>query len=169
MFNSFLFCFLDEYKSLEPLSVTTQVTGHPASPANPLSGCLVPTAPSAAETVPYIQRPGLDITSATRQHTLSMPKLTRECPQSSKPPSGSKSSRSSPAQQSKAGTGHSESKQQRISRRRGTNGWLPVGEPYEKPVYVVVSWFGRCCSYVFVFNKAQRQRLKCQLNYNVLE
>lgn len=127
----------DEYKSLEPLSVTTQVTGHPTSPANPLSGCLVPTAPSAAETVPYIQRPGLDITSATRPHTLSMPKLTRECPQSSKPPSGSKSSRSSPAQQSKAGTGHSESKQQRISRRRGTNGWLPVGEPYEKPVYVV--------------------------------
>ncbi|XP_051873133.1 bromo adjacent homology domain-containing 1 protein [Pristis pectinata] len=131
----------DKYKSLEPLSVTTPVTGHPVSPANPLSGCPVPAAPSAAEPVPQIQRPGLDTPAATRPHTLSMLKLTRECPQSSKPPSSSKSGLRNaiclPAQQNKAGTGHTESRQQRISRRRATNGWLPVGEPFEKPVYIV--------------------------------
>ncbi|XP_072121319.1 bromo adjacent homology domain-containing 1 protein [Mobula birostris] len=131
----------DKYKSLEPLCVTTPVTGHPVSPANPLSGCPVPTAPSAAEPVPQIQRPGLDTPATTRPHTLSMLKLTRECPQSSKPSNSSKPSLRNavyqPAQQNKAGTGHTESRQQRISRRRATNGWLPVGEPYEKPVYVV--------------------------------
>uniref|UniRef100_UPI00398ED0C5 bromo adjacent homology domain-containing 1 protein-like n=1 Tax=Pristiophorus japonicus TaxID=55135 RepID=UPI00398ED0C5 len=131
----------DGYKSLEPLSVTIPVTGHPVSPANPLSGCPVPQAPSAAEPVPHLQLPGLDTAAASRPRTLSMLKLSRECPQSSKPPSSSKSNLRNPAcpptQQSKAGTGHAESKQQRISRRRATNGWLPVGEPYEKPVYVV--------------------------------
>ncbi|XP_067894283.1 bromo adjacent homology domain-containing 1 protein [Heterodontus francisci] len=131
----------DAYKSLKPLSVTIPVTGHPVSPANPVSGCPVPTAPPAAEPVPHLQRSGSDTPATSRPHTLSMLKLSRECPQSSKPPSISKSSlrnpACSPAQQSKAGTGHTESKQQRISRRRATNGWLPVGEPYEKPVYVV--------------------------------
>ncbi|XP_072342269.1 bromo adjacent homology domain-containing 1 protein-like isoform X2 [Scyliorhinus torazame] len=131
----------DGYSSLKPLSVTIPVTGHPVSPANLVSGCPVPTAPPTAEPVPHLQRPGSDTPATSRPHTLSMLKLSRECPQSSKPPSSSKSSlrnpASSPAQQSKAGTGHVESKQQRISRRRATNGWLPVGEQYEKPVYVV--------------------------------
>ncbi|XP_078419206.1 bromo adjacent homology domain-containing 1 protein isoform X2 [Cetorhinus maximus] len=131
----------DGYRSLKPLSVTIPVTGHPVSPANPVSGCPVPPAPPAAEPVPHLQRPGSDTPATSRPHTLSMLKLSRECPQSSKPPNSSKSSlrnpASSPAQQTKAGTVHVESKQQRINRRRATNGWLPVGEPYEKPVYVV--------------------------------
>ncbi|XP_067847331.1 bromo adjacent homology domain-containing 1 protein [Heptranchias perlo] len=131
----------DGYKSLEPLNVTIPVAGHPVSPANPLLGCPVPTAPPAAEPVPHLQGPGSDTPAASQPHTLSMLKLSRECPQSSKPPSSSKSNLRNPAcshgQQSKAGTGHVESKQQRISRRRATNGWLTVGEPYEKPVYVV--------------------------------
>ncbi|XP_059505277.1 bromo adjacent homology domain-containing 1 protein isoform X5 [Stegostoma tigrinum] len=131
----------DGYSSLKPLSVTIPVTSHPVSPANPVSGCPVPTAPPAAEPVPHLQRPGLETPATSRPQTLSMLKLSKECPQSSKPPSSSKSNlrspASSPAQQSKAGTGHVESKQQRISRRRATNGWLPVGEPYDKPVYVV--------------------------------
>ncbi|XP_048456081.1 bromo adjacent homology domain-containing 1 protein isoform X1 [Rhincodon typus] len=131
----------DGYRSLKPLSVTIPVTSHPVSPANPVSGCPVPTAPPAAEPVPHLQRPGLETPATSRPQTLSMLKLSKECPQSSKPPSSSKSNlrspASSPAQQSKAGAGHVESKQQRISRRRATNGWLPVGEPYDKPVYVV--------------------------------
>ncbi|XP_060684304.1 bromo adjacent homology domain-containing 1 protein [Hemiscyllium ocellatum] len=131
----------DVYRSLKPLSVTIPVTGHPVSPANPVSGCPVPTAPPAAEPVPHLQRPGLDTPTTSRPQTLSVLKLSKECPQSSKPPNSSKSNlrstASSPAQQSKVGAGHVESKQQRISRRRATNGWLPVGEPYDKPVYVV--------------------------------
>ncbi|XP_069773256.1 bromo adjacent homology domain-containing 1 protein isoform X2 [Narcine bancroftii] len=130
-----------EYKSLESLSLSTPVTGHLVSPTHPLSSCLIPTAPYAAEPIPQIQRPASDTPAATRPHTLSTVKLTRECPQSSKPPSSSKSSIRNPicppTQQSKAGIGHTESKQLRIGKRRATNGWLPAGEPLEKPVYVV--------------------------------
>eukprot|EP00062_Callorhinchus_milii_P005449 gi/632944868/ref/XP_007887735.1/ PREDICTED: bromo adjacent homology domain-containing 1 protein isoform X1 [Callorhinchus milii] len=131
----------DRYKSLEPLNVTIPVAGHPVSPANPLSGCPVPTAPPTAEPVPYLQGPGSDPPATSQPHMLSMLKLARECPQRSKPPSGSKSnlrnSTCAHTQRSKSATEHSERKHQRISRRRATNGWRPVGEPYEKPVYVV--------------------------------
>nr|XP_025043312.1 LOW QUALITY PROTEIN: bromo adjacent homology domain-containing 1 protein [Pelodiscus sinensis] len=68
--------------------------------------------------------------------------MARECPQSSKPPSGSKSGLRNTtgclhACDSKAAGGHSHPKQQRISRRRATNGWIPVGAACEKAVYVV--------------------------------
>ncbi|NXA42468.1 BAHD1 protein, partial [Eudromia elegans] len=118
-------------KSLDQLNLTIPVAGHPASPAHPLSGCPVPSVPPAAEPVPHLQTPNSD--SQT---------MARECPQSSKPPSGSKSGlRNTPgclhASDSKAAGGHSHPKQQRISRRRATNGWMPVGTACEKAVYVV--------------------------------
>uniref|UniRef100_A0A8C5TK78 Bromo adjacent homology domain containing 1 n=1 Tax=Malurus cyaneus samueli TaxID=2593467 RepID=A0A8C5TK78_9PASS len=118
-------------KSLDQLNLTIPVAGHPASPAHPLSGCPVPSVPPAAEPVPHLQTPNSDPQT-----------MARECPQSSKPPSGSKSGlRNSPgclhASNSKAAGGHSHPKQQRISRRRATNGWIPVGTACEKAVYVV--------------------------------
>ncbi|XP_009999760.1 PREDICTED: bromo adjacent homology domain-containing 1 protein [Chaetura pelagica] len=116
-------------KSLDQLNLTIPVAGHPASPAHPLSGCPVPSVPPAAEPVPHLQTPNSDPQT-----------MARECPQSSKPPSGSKSGlRNTPgclhASDSKATGGHP--KQQRIGRRRATNGWVPVGTACEKAVYVV--------------------------------
>ncbi|NWS72467.1 BAHD1 protein, partial [Crotophaga sulcirostris] len=118
-------------KSLDQLNLTIPVAGHPASPAHPLSGCPVPSVPPAAEPVPHLQTPNSDPQT-----------MARECPQSSKPPSGSKSGLRNTtgclhASNSKAAGGHSHPKQQRISRRRATNGWIPVGTACEKAVYVV--------------------------------
>ncbi|NXN97078.1 BAHD1 protein, partial [Rhinopomastus cyanomelas] len=118
-------------KSLDQLNLTIPVAGHPASPAHPLSGCPVPSVPPAAEPVPHLQTPNSDPQSTAR-----------ECPQSAKPPSGSKSGlRSAPgclrAADGKAAAGHPHPKQPRIGRRRATNGWIPVGTACEKAVYVV--------------------------------
>ncbi|XP_044150504.1 bromo adjacent homology domain-containing 1 protein [Bufo gargarizans] len=126
----------DGYKSLDQLSLTIPTAGHPVSPAHPLSGCPVPSVPPAAEPVPYLQTPN------SEPQTMAMLKTARECPQSSKPPSGSKSGvRNAPecvhAADSKTSKGHSHPKQQRISRRRATNGWMPLGTACEKAVYVV--------------------------------
>ncbi|KAM9294706.1 bromo adjacent homology domain-containing 1 protein [Gastrophryne carolinensis] len=125
------------YKSPDQLSITIPTAGHPVSPAHPLSGCPVPSVPpAAAEPVPYLQTPN------SEPQTMAMLKTARECPQSSKPPSGSKSGvRNAPgcvhAAESKTSKSHSHAKQQRISRRRATNGWMPLGTACEKAVYVV--------------------------------
>ncbi|KAM4664762.1 bromo adjacent homology domain-containing 1 protein [Discoglossus pictus] len=124
------------YKSLDQLSLAIPTAGQPVSPAHPLSGCPVPSVPPAAEPVPHLQTPN------SEPQTLSMLKTARECPQSSKPPSGSKSgvrntSTCFHVTDSKASKGHSHPKQQRISSRRATNGWTPLGTPCEKAVYVV--------------------------------
>ncbi|XP_043930112.1 bromo adjacent homology domain-containing 1 protein [Protopterus annectens] len=126
----------DGYKSLEQLSLAIPMAGRPVSPAHPLSGCPVPSVPTAAEPVPPLQTPNLD---PVQPQTMSMLKVARECPLSSKPPSGSKSSmRSATGNVNTADKKSSrDPKQQRISRRRATNGWLPVGVSFEKAVYVV--------------------------------
>ncbi|XP_075469519.1 LOW QUALITY PROTEIN: bromo adjacent homology domain-containing 1 protein [Ascaphus truei] len=124
------------YKSLDQLSLAIPTAGHPVSPAHPLSGCPAPSVPPAAEPVPYLQ------TANAETHTLVMLKTARECPQSSKPPSGSKSGVRNTtgclhAAHGKTSKNHSHPKQQRISRRRATNGWTPLGTACEKVVYVV--------------------------------
>lgn len=114
--------------------------GHPASPAHPLLGCPVPSVPPAAEPIPHLQTP------------ISEPQtVARACPQSAKPPSGSKSglrtgSSCRHAVRSKAARRPSHPKQPRAQRprprrrrRRRTNGWVPVGAACEKAVYVLVS------------------------------
>ncbi|CAI5764008.1 adjacent homology domain-containing 1 [Podarcis lilfordi] len=121
----------DSCKSLDQLSLTIPVAGHPVSPAHPLSGCPVPSVPPAAEPVPHLQTPNSEPQT-----------MARECPQSSKPPSGSKSGLRNTASclhvsDSKTVGGHSHPKQQRINRRRATNGWIPIGAASEKAVYVV--------------------------------
>ncbi|KAM9063326.1 bromo adjacent homology domain-containing 1 protein isoform 1-T1 [Sarcophilus harrisii] len=116
-------------RSLDQLDLTIPVAGHPASPAHPLSGCPVPNVPPAAEPVPHLQTPNSEPQT-----------MARACPQSAKPPSGSKSGlRTAPSclhpSETKAVSSHP--KQQRIQRRRATNGWVPVGTACEKAVYVV--------------------------------
>ncbi|XP_075048666.1 bromo adjacent homology domain-containing 1 protein [Mixophyes fleayi] len=122
------------YKSLDQLSITIPTAGHPVSPAHPLSGCPVPSVPPAAEPVPYLQTPN------SEPQTMAMLKTARGCPQSSKPPSGSKSgvrNTSGCVHAADSKTSKSHPKQQRISRRRATNGWMPLGTACEKAVYVV--------------------------------
>ncbi|XP_032964477.1 bromo adjacent homology domain-containing 1 protein isoform X2 [Rhinolophus ferrumequinum] len=112
--------------------------GHPASPAHPLLGCPVPSVPPAAEPVPHLQTP-----------TSEPQTVARACPQSAKPPSGSKSGlRTGPScrhtVRGKAAHRPSHPKQPRVQRprprrrrRRRTNGWVPVGAACEKAVYVL--------------------------------
>uniref|UniRef100_A0A674C7G2 Bromo adjacent homology domain-containing 1 protein-like n=1 Tax=Salmo trutta TaxID=8032 RepID=A0A674C7G2_SALTR len=118
----------------------------PASPApRPLSGCPAsPSTPPAAQSVSCFQ------TSLSDPSQLQVPlQVVRECPQSAKPPSGSLSGVSSgswsvcPHIQDKQQLGPAglaacrAAKQQRITRRRATNGWLPVGVPFEGEVFTV--------------------------------
>ncbi|XP_066550069.1 bromo adjacent homology domain-containing 1 protein [Amia ocellicauda] len=111
----------------------------PVSPTLPLSGCPVPTVPPAAQSVPHLQAPLSDPSQPQAQL-----KVARECPQSAKAPSGSRSGVRSTTgcphlSDSQLAPGHASStgKQQRITRRRATNGWLPIGLPVEKEVFIV--------------------------------
>lgn len=138
---SFLFPLSPEgCRSLGQLEFPLPEAGHPASPAHPFLGCPVPSVPPAAEPVPHLQTPSSEPQS-----------VARACPQSAKPPSGSKSGlRTGPScrhtVRSKATRRPSHPKQPRAQRprprrrrRRRTNGWVPVGAACEKAVYVLVS------------------------------
>ncbi|KAM4829556.1 bromo adjacent homology domain-containing 1 protein isoform 1-T2 [Thomomys bottae] len=128
----------DGCRSLGQLEFPLPEAGHPASPAHPLLGCPVPSVPPAAEPVPHIQTP-----------TSEPQTVARACPQSAKPPSGSKSglrtgSGCRHTAPSKAARRPSHPKQPRAQRprprrrrRRRTNGWVPVGAACEKAVYVL--------------------------------
>lgn len=123
-------------RSLGQLEFPLPEAGHPASPAHPLLGCPVPSVPPAAEPIPHLQTP------------ISEPQtVARACPQSAKPPSGSKSGLRTGSScrhtvRSKAARRPSHPKQPRAQRprprrRRRTNGWVPVGAACEKAVYVL--------------------------------
>ncbi|XP_055989345.1 bromo adjacent homology domain-containing 1 protein isoform X2 [Sorex fumeus] len=125
-------------RSLGQLEFPLPEAGHPATPAHPFLGCPVPSVPPAAEPVPHLQTP-----------TSEPQSVARACPQSAKPPSGSKSGlRTGPScrhtVRSKAARRPSHPKQPRVQRprprrrrRRRTNGWVPVGAACEKAVYVL--------------------------------
>lgn len=125
-------------RSLGQLEFPLPEAGHPASPAHPFLGCPVPSVPPAAEPVPHLQTP-----------TSEPQTVARACPQSAKPPSGSKSglrtgSGCRHTARSKAARRPSHPKQPRVQRprprrrrRRRTNGWVPVGAACEKAVYVL--------------------------------
>ncbi|XP_049990094.1 bromo adjacent homology domain-containing 1 protein isoform X2 [Alexandromys fortis] len=125
-------------RSLGQLEFPLPEAGHPASPAHPLLGCPVPSVPPAAEPIPHLQTP-----------TSEPQTVARACPQSAKPPSGSKSGLRTGSScrytvRSKAARRPSHPKQPRAQcprprrrRRRRTNGWVPVGAACEKAVYVL--------------------------------
>ncbi|KAG7465609.1 hypothetical protein MATL_G00155340 [Megalops atlanticus] len=122
-----------------PASLEDRSPSIPVWPALPLSSCPVPSVPPAGQSVPHLQT----LLSDPSQPQVQL-RVARECPQSAKPPSGSRSGvRSSSGcphiKDGQLAPGHAAntSKQQRISRRRGTNGWLPVGVPTEKEVFIV--------------------------------
>lgn len=108
------------------------------------TGCPVPTVPAADQSVPHIQTPLSD--PSQPQAPL---QVAKECPQSSKPPSGSRSgirgsgsissalNRDNKRLLSAASGGHTVTKQLKKWRKKNTNGWQPVGLPYQKEVFSV--------------------------------
>ncbi|XP_021456529.1 bromo adjacent homology domain-containing 1 protein isoform X1 [Oncorhynchus mykiss] len=103
------------------------------SPSLPLSGCPLPTTPSSTQAKPRLLTPLSD-----RSVPQARLKLARECPQGSKPPNGSLSMGRTRLSQKQPVPTHnlSPAKQKRVSHRRATNGWLPVGVPTEKEVFI---------------------------------
>ncbi|XP_057714879.1 bromo adjacent homology domain-containing 1 protein [Corythoichthys intestinalis] len=111
-----------------------------------LTGCPVPTVPPAGQSVPPVQTPLSD--PSQPQPPL---QVAKECPQSAKPPSGSRSgvrnasSVSSlvfPLKKEKkqklgsAGArGQALAKQPKNGLQKSTNGWRPVGLSFEKEVF----------------------------------
>ncbi|KAM9421942.1 bromo adjacent homology domain-containing 1 protein-like isoform 2-T7 [Salvelinus alpinus] len=103
------------------------------SPSLPLSGCPLHTTPSSTQAKPHLLTPLSD-----HRVPHARLKLARECPQSTKPPNGYLSmGRTRLSQKQPAPTSClSPAKQKRVSHRRATNGWLPVGVPTEKEVFI---------------------------------
>ncbi|XP_056152003.1 bromo adjacent homology domain-containing 1 protein [Lampris incognitus] len=121
----------------------------PISP-NPrtLTGCPVPTVPPAGQSVPHVQTPLSD--PSQPQPPL---QVAKECPQTAKAPSGSRSgvrgtggvsSAVRPLnrdKKQKLGSanirGRVVAKQPKNDRQKATNGWRAVGLPFQKEVYTV--------------------------------
>uniref|UniRef100_A0A667Z2A4 Bromo adjacent homology domain containing 1 n=1 Tax=Myripristis murdjan TaxID=586833 RepID=A0A667Z2A4_9TELE len=122
----------------------------PISP-NPrtLTGCPVPTVPPAGQSVPHIQTPLSD--PSQPQPPL---QVAKECPQSAKAPSGSRSGARGTGSISLAVCPHNREKKQKLGpasvggravskqpksgRQKTTNGWWPVGLPFEKEVFTAL-------------------------------
>ncbi|XP_069572311.1 bromo adjacent homology domain-containing 1 protein [Brachyistius frenatus] len=102
-------------------------------PAMPMSSCPLSSVPTSTQTKPHLLTP-----LSGRDQPQARLKLAKECPQSTKPSNGSLSmgrtrlmtKQPSPVP-SLSGT-----KQKRVSRRRATNGWRPVGLPTERDVFI---------------------------------
>uniref|UniRef100_A0A3P8QHA5 BAH domain-containing protein n=1 Tax=Astatotilapia calliptera TaxID=8154 RepID=A0A3P8QHA5_ASTCA len=113
-----------------------------------LTGCPVPTVPPAGQSVPHIQTPLSD--PSQPQPPL---KVAKECPQSAKQPSGSRSGARSTGSISSAVCPLNRNKKQKLScasdggqtvakqpkngRQKSTNGWRPFGLSFEKEVFSV--------------------------------
>lgn len=113
-----------------------------------LTGCPVPTVPPAGQSVPHVQTPLSD--PSQPQPPL---QVAKECPQSAKSPSGSRSGARSTGSISSAvcplnrdkkqklgsasDAGRTVAKQPKNGRQKSTNGWRPVGLPFQKEVFSV--------------------------------
>lgn len=101
----------------------------------PMSSCPLSSVPTSTQTKSHLLTPMLG--GDQPQARL---KLARECPKGAKPTNGSLSMgrTRSPQKQPLPLPSLSSAKQKRISRRRATNGWLPVGMPTEREVFIAV-------------------------------
>ena len=126
---------------------------HSSIPISPspriLTGCPIPTVPPAGQSVPHVQTPLSD--PSQPQPPL---QVAKECPQSAKPPSGSRSGARGTGSISSAVCPLNRDKKQKLSsasvrerpvakqpknsRQKTTNGWRPVGLPFQKEVFSVV-------------------------------
>lgn len=135
--------------SSDPSSLADHHT--PSVPVCPsprlLTGCPVPTVPPAGQSVPRLQTPLSD--PSQPQPPL---RVAKECPQSAKSPSGSRSGvrgsggaavrpldREKKLKPVSAGAEERNvARQPKNSRQKSTNGWRPVGPPFHKKVFSVV-------------------------------
>ncbi|TKS75933.1 Bromo adjacent -like proteiny domain-containing 1 protein [Collichthys lucidus] len=102
-------------------------------PSLPMSSCPLSSVPTSTQTKPHLLTP-----LSGRDQPQAKLKLARECPQSNKPSNGSLSmGRTRLAQKQPSPLPSlSSTKQKRVSRRRATNGWRPVGMPTEREVFI---------------------------------
>ncbi|KAM7368131.1 hypothetical protein PAMP_014378 [Pampus punctatissimus] len=102
-------------------------------PSMPISSCPLSSVPTSTQTKPHLLTP-----LSGRDQPQALLKLARECPQSTKPSNGSLSMGRTrlPQKQPSPVPSLSSAKQKRVSRRRATNGWRPVGMPTEKEVFI---------------------------------
>ncbi|KAM7395683.1 hypothetical protein PAMA_007109 [Pampus argenteus] len=102
-------------------------------PSMPISSCPLSSVPTSTQTKPHLLTP-----LSGRDQPQALLKLARECPQSTKPSNGSLSMGRTrlPQKQPSPVPSLSSTKQKRVSRRRATNGWRPVGMPTEKEVFI---------------------------------
>uniref|UniRef100_A0A8C3A8R8 Bromo adjacent homology domain containing 1 n=1 Tax=Cyclopterus lumpus TaxID=8103 RepID=A0A8C3A8R8_CYCLU len=102
-----------------------------------LTGCPFPTVPPAGQSVPHVQTPLSD--PSQPQPPL---QVAKECPQIAKSPSGSRSgARGTGSISAALGVasvgGRTVAKQPKNGRQKSTNGWQPVGLPFQKEVFSV--------------------------------
>ncbi|XP_045916922.1 bromo adjacent homology domain-containing 1 protein isoform X2 [Micropterus dolomieu] len=102
-------------------------------PSLPMSSCPLSNVPTSTQTKPHLLTP-----LSGRDQPPARLKLARECPQSTKPSIGSLSMGRTrlPQKQPPPLPSLSSTKQKRVSRRRATNGWRPVGMPTEREVFI---------------------------------
>lgn len=107
------------------------------SPSMPISSCPLSSVPTSTQAKPHLLTP-----LSGRDQPQARLKLARECPQSTKPSNGSLSMGRTrlPQKQPSPVPSLSSAKQKRVSRRRATNGWRPVGMPTEKEVFIAVGY-----------------------------
>uniref|UniRef100_A0AAQ6IMK4 BAH domain-containing protein n=1 Tax=Anabas testudineus TaxID=64144 RepID=A0AAQ6IMK4_ANATE len=99
----------------------------------PISSCPLSSVPTSTQTNPHLLAP-----LSGRDQPQARLKLARTCPQTTKPSNGSLSmgrTRLSQKQTSPVPS-LSSTKQKKVSRRRATNGWRPVGMPTEREVFI---------------------------------
>ncbi|XP_056151088.1 bromo adjacent homology domain-containing 1 protein-like [Lampris incognitus] len=104
-----------------------------ATPTLPISSCPLPSMPSSTQAKSHLLTP-----LSGRDQPQARLKLARECPQSSQPSNGSLSMGRTRLTQKQPSPKPilSSTKQKRVSRRRATNGWRPVGVPTEREVFI---------------------------------
>ena len=108
-----------------------------------LTGCPVPTAPPAGQSVPRVQTP---LSDPRGPRPLS--RAVQESPRSAEGPSEPRPGARAAAVPALGGdkkdkkpgapAGREDNKKGKSSRRRATNGWLPLGLSYQKEVFTVV-------------------------------
>ncbi|KAM6905723.1 bromo adjacent homology domain-containing 1 protein [Lycodopsis pacificus] len=104
-----------------------------APPSLPMSSCPLSSVPSSTQTRPHPLTP-----LSGRDQPQARLKLATECPRSNEPATGSLSTGRTrlPRKQPSPLPSLSSAKQRRVSRRRATNGWRPVGMPTERDVFI---------------------------------
>lgn len=106
-------------------------------PSLPMSSCPLSSVPTSTQTKPRLLTP----LSGGDQPQARL-KLAKECPKSTKPTNGSLSRGRAriPPKQLPPPPSPGNTKQKKISRRRATNGWRPVGMPTEREVFIAVGY-----------------------------